>query len=389
MAFGRSLRESVGSFELTHAGALSALERMSILVVVAGVILVDIFGIFMADGPGIVPSLLSIATTSIFALYLWSPWFATASLVVVFVLTIVVEGGSPAIFAASIAAGMVMRLGRTALILSYVGAFLVATAIAAFGNANAPVDIGIYLIVATMSGAIGFALRIALDKGRRLESELAEQAEREHEAVLAERRWIAGELHDSIAHQLTVVALHAQMLDDAEKRPASQEAIRAAVKSAMTDLRFVIELADDGPRASAAHIGDLDAAIEEAREEIASAGHDVLCEGDPQDERISRSAEIILARIMRESATNILKHAGPGGVRIRLDVGEDWIALLVSSPLPDVPRRDLPSSHTGLSRMAERVLGATGEFTAGAVDGRWEVAVRLPTATPDQSPVMS
>lgn len=378
MTFGWLLRESAGSLQLTRAGALSALERIAMLVVIVGVIAVDIFGIVFAYGPGLAQSLLSIATTAIFALYLWSPWPATAALVVVFALSVVAGTGSQAIFAASIAVGLVMRLGRTALILSYAGAFLVGTAIIAYGDASAPVNVGIYLIVATVAGAIGFALRIALDKGRRLELELAEQAEREHEAVLAERRWIAGELHDSIAHQLTVVALHVQMLDDEKKRSASQEAIRAAARSAMTDLRFVIELADDGLRASSVHPGGLAAAIDEAREELAAAGHDVLCEGDAHDERIPRTAEIILARIMRESVTNVLKHAGPGSVCIRLDVEADSMTLMISSPLPETPRRDLPSSRTGLNRMAERVLGATGEFSAGAVAGRWEVSARLP-----------
>src|SRR5690606_32117912 len=102
-------------------------------------------------------------------------------------------------------------------------------------------------------------------------------------------------------HHLTVVALHVQMLDDAQKSRSSQEAIRVAARTAMTDLRFVIELADDGPRASAVHAGDLAAAIDEARAEFEAAGHEVHCEGDPSDERIPRAAEIILARITRES----------------------------------------------------------------------------------------
>lgn len=379
MAFGRLLQDGSGLLRLTRAGALSTLERVVMLVVIGGVIAVDVASIVISYSPSLFQSVLSIATSIVFALYLWSPWAATISLGIVFALSFIAGTESESIFAAAVAVGLVMRLGRTALILCYIGAFLVATAIVANGDTDVPVTVGAYLIIATVSGAIGFALRIALDKGRRLELELAEQAEREHEAVLAERRWIAGELHDSIAHQLTVVSLHVQMLDDAEKNRASQEAIRVAARTAMTDLRFVIELADDGPRASAAHAGDLAAAIDEARAEFDAAGHEVLCEGDPHDERIPRAAGIILARIMRESATNILKHAGPGAVRIGLDVEGDSVTLMISSPLPETPRSDLPSSRTGLNRMAERVLGATGEFSAGAVDGRWQVSVRLPT----------
>ncbi|MGV2985472.1 histidine kinase [Microbacterium sp. AGC85] len=378
MAFRQVLPDASLLPRLTRAGALSTFERVVILVVIGGVIAVDVSGIVFAYGPSLFRSLLSIATSVVFALYLWSPWMATISLGAVFALSVIAGTESTSMFAAAVAVGLVMRLGRTALILSYIGAFLVATAIVAYGNTNAPVNVGAYLIIATVAGAIGFALRVALDKGRRLEQELAERVEHEREAVLAERRWIAGELHDSIAHHLTIIALHAQMLDDVERSRGAQEAIRGAAKSAMIDLRFVIDLADDGPRSSAVHSGDLAAAIDEARGEIEAAGHPVRSEGDPLDERIHRAGEIILARIMRESATNILKHAGPGEVSIRLDVDDELLTLGIHSPLPETARSDLPSSRTGVNRMAERVLGASGQFSAGVVDGRWSVSASLP-----------
>ncbi|UYO97678.1 hypothetical protein OED01_02870 [Microbacterium sp. M28] len=110
------------------------------------------------------------------------------------------------------------------------------------------------------------------------------------------------------------MSLHVQMLDDEQVRPDSQEAIRVAARKAMTDLRFVIDLADDGPRASEPSTGDLAAALAEAREELEAAGHPVRVDGDLDDERIPRSAEIIFARVTRESATNILKYAGAGTV---------------------------------------------------------------------------
>lgn len=380
MALSRTIRDDPGALRLTRGGTLSALERIAMLVVIGGLIAVDVFGIIFSSGANLFTSLLSIATTAVFALYLWSPWVATVSLGIVFGLSFTTHTQSTVILAFAVAAGVVMRLGRTALVLSYTGLFLLSTAIVAYGDEGVTDNVGIYLIIATVAGAVGFALRIASDRGSRLEQELVQQAEQERQAVLAERRWIAGELHDSIAHHLTVVALHVQMLDDAEKTRGSQEAIRMAAKKAMTDLRFVIELADDGPRSSEVPTGDLTEAIEEARMEFESAGHQVLVEGDPRDERLHRAAEIILARIVRESATNILKHAGPGDVAIRLEFDDVSAVLTISSPLPATPRRDLPSSRTGLGRMAERVVGARGEFNAGEVDGRWVVSARLPIA---------
>lgn len=380
MTLDRSSRDDPGILRLGRSDKLSPIERIAVLTVISAIVVLDVISQFFASERDLGASLVSVGSTAIFALYLWSPVVATSALGLMFGISFFVGMETQILTAAAFAAGLVMRLGSASLILSYAGVFLVATAIIAYGDARVPVNVGLYLIFAAVAGAIGFALRMAFARGRRLEQQLAEQARQEREAVLAERRWIAGELHDSIAHHLTVVALHVQMLDDAEALPGSQEAIRVAARKAMTDLRFVIELADDGPRASDVPTGDLSAAIDEARGEFESAGHPVRCEGDPADERLPRAGEIVLARIVRESATNILKYAGPGEVVIRLEIDDESAVLTIRSPLPTTPRRDLPSSRTGIGRMAERVLAASGEFSAGEVDGHWLVSARLPIA---------
>lgn len=378
MPFGLPVRDDPGILRFRRGERLNAFERIVVLVFLAGVAALDIGGLIFSSDVDVIGSLISLASTAAFALYIWWPPVATALLAVVFAASLVAGKDTSVLFVAALAAGMVMRLGSTALVLSYAAGFLVASAIVAYGDTTVSVNVGLYLVVVAVAGAIGFALRVASTRGRTLELRLAESAEQERQAVLAERRWIAGELHDSIAHHLTVVALHVQMLDDPAALTDSQEAIRVAARKAMADLRFVIELADDGPRTRGMQSGDLTQAIDEARSEIESAGHAVQVAGDAADERIPRVAEIAFARIVRESATNILKHAGPGEVAIRLEAGDEFVALTITSPLPATPRRDLPSSGTGLNRMAERVLGASGEFSAGVVDTQWQVFARLP-----------
>lgn len=380
MAFNESGRRDAGSFKLGKGEKLNTLERIVLLTIIGGILVLDVVSVIVTPGVDPLAVALSVAGTSVFALYLWSPLVATCSLGAVFVLAFFVGAETDVMITAAIAAVLITRLGWTSLILSYTGTFLVATAVIAYSHQDLPVNVGMYLIVATVAGGIGIALRMAFARGRTLEQQLVEQAAQEREAVLAERRWIAGELHDSIAHHLTIVALHVQMLDDPDIAPASREAIRVAARKAMADLRFVIELADDGPRSAGMQTGDLADALDEARGEVESAGHSVRFDGDPTDVRIPRAAEIILARITRESATNILKHAGPGEVAMRLDVDDEIAALTIRSPLPLTPRRDLPSSRTGIDRMAERVLGASGQFEAGEIDGHWNVSARLPIA---------
>ncbi|MBO9625972.1 MAG: hypothetical protein J7484_06325 [Microbacterium sp.] len=378
MAYDQSAREDAGALRLGRGEKLGAVERIVVLAIIGIIVSLDIIGLFLPPGVEFGAALISVASTAVFALYLWSPLWATVALAVIFGLSFLSGTETQVLTAAAFAAGMVMRLGRGSLIFSYTGVFLLSASLIAFGDTRVPVNVGVQMILAAVSGAIGYALRLAAERGRRLERRLAEQVEKEHEAVLAERRWIAGELHDSIAHHLTVVALHVQMLDDPSVSADSQEAIRVAARKAMADLRFVIELADDGPRSEGPQTGDLGAAIDEARAEFEAAGHPVLTEGDPQDDRIPRVAEIVLARIVRESATNVLKYAGPGRVAIMLDVNDDAATLTIRSPLPQTPRRDLPSSGTGLNRMAERVIGASGEFSAGPVDDGWQVLAKLP-----------
>lgn len=378
MAFDQSTRGSADTLRLTRGEKLSAIERIVVLVIVTITVATDLIGFFTTPGVNPVALLVSVASTAAFVLYLWKPLIATCALGVVFASSFLTGSELQVLTAAAVAAGFVMRLGWTSLILSYTGVFLVAAAIVANGDADSGVNVALYLIFATLAGAVGFALRLAFARGSRLERELEERAEQERQAVLAERRWIAGELHDSIAHHLTVVALHVQMLEDPETSNDSQEAIRVAARKAMTDLRFVIELADDGPQSSSVQTGDLAAAIDEAQGEFESAGHSVAREGDPRDERIPRAVEIVLARIVRESATNILKYAGPGEVQIDLAVDDEVAHLTLRSPLPTTPRRELSSSRTGLGRMAERVMGASGEFSADEIDGFWVVSARLP-----------
>ncbi|KIP92136.1 hypothetical protein RU09_09975 [Microbacterium sp. MEJ108Y] len=357
---------------------LSTIERIAVLAVVGTIVTFDIVGLFLPPGLDPLTAALGIASTAVLALYLWSPLIATYALGVVFALSFIPGIEAQVLTTAAFAAGLIVRLGWTSLVLSYAGVFLLASALVVTGDSRDAFNIAIFLVGAAVSGAVGFALRIAFARGRTLEVQLAEKAEQERQAVLAERRWIAGELHDSIAHHLTVVALHVQMLDDDRTSSESQEAIRIAARKAMTDLRFVIDLADDGPRSEGMPSGDLAASVDEAQQEFESAGHAVIVDGDPSDERIPRAAEIILARILRESATNVLKYAGEGEVLIRFDIDDDSAKLTVSSPLSVTPRRELSSSRTGIGRMAERVLGASGEFSAGEADGRWVVTALLP-----------
>lgn len=358
-------------------------ERLAIVLMAIAAAGFDLAMFFMVPGTAPVRVGLSMLSSLSLIFFVWSPLPATLMLGSVVVLSLLhPDTTMVAAFPFVIAAALVLRTGDRRLVIGYGFGLLSVLALFSYRNLtdqNTLANAVLFLVFAFVCAGIGLALRAAYARGHRLERELAEQVEREREAVLAERRWIAGELHDSIAHYLTIIAMHVQMLDDDEMRPDSTGAIRVATRKALSDLRFVIGLAEDAPRGTGVPAGDLSEAIDEACQEFEAAGHITSRSGDPRDERIPRGVEIVLTRIVRESATNVIKYAGSGGVDFALDIAPSRITLTMRSPLPDTPRRDLPSTGTGLNRMAERVLGVSGEFFAGPDGNTWIVSASLPT----------
>ena len=374
-----------------HTDRLTKAERVILLVLVGIMTSYDLYGLVTSvDGVATHPKrVLALLTTLALALYAWSPWVATAIMGAAIAFLLIAEHDTGTLLAGSLAAFLVLRLGSTPLILAYVGGLLMLTSAASWSATVqvAPEDIAGYLLIATVAGSMGVAIRVAYARGRRLAEQLIEQEERQREAIIAERRWIASELHDSIARQLTVISLHTQLLDDDKMRETSQQAIRASARKALSDLRFIISLAEDASVGTEIAVGDLQAAIEAACKELRDAGHTAVVEGDPRDEHISRGAEIIFGRVVSESTTNIIKYASPGEVKFVIDLQPDAVTLTISSPLTrDSLPRVSSSTGTGLKRMAERVLGVSGEFSAGPLDDSWQVRTRLPLASASTSP---
>ena len=83
-------------------------------------------------------------------------------------------------------------------------------------------------------------------------------------------------------------------------------------------------------------------------------------------------------RIVQESLTNALKHAGPGLVAVRLEFGREELLIGVDSPYRGEPGRELPGARAGLVGMSERAGLLGGSFEAGPRDGYWSVRAVLP-----------
>lgn len=273
--------------------------------------------------------------------------------------------------------------------------------LAAVGVTAPPVLLGLYV------GARRRLVESLRERADGLERELrllAEQAaERAERARMEERTRIAREMHDVVAHRVSLMVVHASAVRavaarDPRKAAEGAELVGEMGREALRELREMLGVlrTDDGaptggtvPRAPALPsvraaaaaespgLSDLPGLIEESR--AAGVPVDFLVEGDGR--ALEPRAEAAVYRVVQEALTNVHKHAPGARTRVRLAYRDREIAVLVqnapSDGASDAPR--LPSGGNGLRGMRERVTGLGGGLAAGATDeGGFRVSALLP-----------
>ncbi|MGN6612267.1 MAG: sensor histidine kinase [Angustibacter sp.] len=224
------------------------------------------------------------------------------------------------------------------------------------------------------------------DRARRAEEQ---QAARVVEARRAERTRIAREMHDVLAHRLSLLATYAGALEyrpDASPERLAEAAgvVRAGVHQALDDLRDVITvLRDDGDPADSEgpaslapqpSLLDLPRLVDETR----SAGTDVVLAVAVDVADVPPTLGRGAYRVVQECLTNARRHAPGAPVDVRVDgVPGDELVVQVRNALRPAAE-PAHGSGTGLIGVAERaaLLGGTTEH--GVVDGRFVVTARLP-----------
>jgi signal transduction histidine kinase len=257
------------------------------------------------------------------------------------------------------------------------------------------------LVYAVLITAAAVAWGIAVRERQQLLAATVERAElaesgaalRADAARAAERTRIAREMHDVLAHRLSLVSLHAAALAHRRAGPGraeidprevddAVEVIRKGAQDALGDLRAILGVlrdpdGDGDRRAPMPTLDDLDRLVDEVR----AAGTSVRLRDDLDGGAgaVPDGCGRTLYRIVQEALTNAVRHAPGEPVDVRLCGGRGRVAALeVTNPLPAVVVPGA-SGGAGLLGIAERVEHAGGRVLARGPDaGRFRVAVEVP-----------
>jgi signal transduction histidine kinase len=216
-------------------------------------------------------------------------------------------------------------------------------------------------------------------------AELRERGVRE--AVMDERVRIARELHDMVAHSVTVMVIQAgvvrRRLDAGlPVEPDLLRSIESSGRDAVGELRRTLGLLrGDTGGATAAPVG-LDR-LDELLTQVREAGLTVTFRTSGTPVALLPAADLSAYRIVQEALTNVLKHAGPTAVTVELRYAPDGVHLSVvdsggAHPAPPARLHSRPSGQ-GLIGMRERVTLFGGDLEAGPLPGGgFAVHARLP-----------
>lgn len=219
---------------------------------------------------------------------------------------------------------------------------------------------------------------------------LAEQIEAQKKlaehAAADERRRIAREVHDVIAHSLSITLLHVtgarrglQQDRDVDDAVEALEQAERLGRQAMADIRRTVGLLDSSPTKPTQTtpepgIDDVDALIADFQR----AGLDVTVCIDGSTERVSAAVGLALYRIMQESLANIAKHAPDSQSTVALTVSAASASLTVENRLPVAIAAAPSPEGRGLRGMRQRVELLGGAIDAGPTHEGWSVRADIP-----------
>lgn len=244
------------------------------------------------------------------------------------------------------------------------------------------------LIVTTSLAAAMFLVSILVAGRVRVSAELTR--EREHSALeesrralVEERTRIARELHDVIAHSMSVIQVQAstaryRLPEIGDAASVEFDSIAATARTSLTEMRRMLgvlrtedQTAELAPQQG---IDDIPALVETIRRAGVTVGLEIP--GAVAD--APQAVQIAAFRIAQEALSNAVRHASGAAVTVRVQADADIIVIRVRNSRATTPATSIGGGY-GLRGMRERIELLGGSFAAGpTADGGWEVAASLP-----------
>ena len=248
------------------------------------------------------------------------------------------------------------------------------------------------VLVAWLAGENTRSRRVyAVAVAQRASERELEREERSRRAVAEERIVIARELHDIVAHAMSVITVRAgvaRVVMSAHPEEVSEALgiIETTARRALQEMRLLVGvLRDDeggdgelGPALGLASVGEL---IDQA----GHAGVEVTVEIVGETRALPGGADLSAYRIIQEALTNVVRHAGPTRARLRIEYRADEIVVEVTDEGGrrwDPPQAN-PSGGHGLIGMRERVALYGGVLSAGPQGRGFQVRACLPIRAAD------
>jgi signal transduction histidine kinase len=252
-----------------------------------------------------------------------------------------------------------------------------------FGSQGGSADATLTLLQLT-----AFCLAGVLVRARRQAASLAAQSaalqRQAEQATAAERARIARELHDIIAHHLSVVVLHAAgARASGGADAATLEEIEHSGRQALTETRRLFGVLRDPDeetgRAPQPGISELP----ELAGRLRAAGLEVSVSIDGDHAALPPGVNVSAYRIVQEALTNVLKHAGPARAEVTVGCADSAVTIKVTDDGRGNPAASALAGGQGLAGMRERVALFGGDLRAGPrPGGGYTVCARLPIGAP-------
>jgi signal transduction histidine kinase len=282
---------------------------------------------------------------------------------------------------------------------SAIGAVVGLSLLAALSNAADPRVVQFAITIAFFAAA-GDATRSRREYVVAI-MERAERAEQTREAearrrVTEERLRIARDLHDVVAHQISVISLNAGVASSSlRSRPDRAEeslgTIRSAARAVLGEIGDLLSVlrsdGDEGSGTTSPQPG-LEA-LDDLVAEFRATGLDVRVRVEGVLGNLPATVDVVAYRVLQEALTNALKHGADGRAHALIAVTPVAVEIVVTNPvLPTGPQRDgaSTSSGYGLLGLRERVSAVRGTIDAGPAAGGFRLAAVLPTSPDTVSP---